>query len=360
MSLRRLVVVGLVLALDWARADAGGGRERSPARSVIDATAARPLRVLRSVSFSDETYVAWVNPARCDEDGNVFLLGVRPLRPRGSASASTAPPDNPPRRVLRISADGTTTTSFDPARLALFEDADEVTTGSIALDPSGTLLLLAWVPRSGPYDGSRQYIVSFDKAGRGRARQELDPRRMAAGAFEVFGSGELLLLGRRPEPDAERVAVLSPAGRLRDVIGLTRDANANRAAPPEPTLDHMVRAADGRIYFVRSDEATVYVVEPVGYAEPAFDLAPTPGTWRLTGLNADGPRLAATYFEETPATKAATGGGRHFVAVYDLTLGERVAVYGPVPGLPVCYAYTGSEDRFTVLRDANRLATLAP
>jgi len=360
MSLRHLAVLGLLLALGWASADASG----TPAsdRSTAESTVVTPLRTLRSTTVAElrESFMAWVAPARCDADGNVFLLLVPPLGPRGSSGPTTPPRDAETRRVLRISADGGDASYLDPARLAAFEDVDQVTTGSIALDPQGALFLLAWVPERGSFGryASRQYVVSFDWWGRYRSRVALDPEEIAAGALEIFGSGEVLLLGHHTGWDAERIAVLHPGGRLRDVIGLPLEETAQRVASQR--VKYVARAASGRIYFASADLTSVHVIDAVGHSRPAFDLAPMPGTQRLVGLSAAGPRLAATYFEKTPETEAATGGGRYSVAVYDLKRGERAAVYGPIHGSPLCYAYAESEDRFTVLQDGNRLAVLGP
>jgi hypothetical protein len=119
--------------------------------------------------------------------------------------------------------------------------------------------------------------------------------------------------------------------------------------------DHLARGGDGRIYFVRGGEDSIDVIDASGNSEQAFKLAPMPRNRRLVELMAAGQRLAATYYEEQADDR-----GRHWIAVYDVLLGERLAVYGPAPGVPVCYQYNGRQDRFTLLKDGHSLVTASP
>jgi hypothetical protein len=64
--------------------------------------------------------------------------------------------------------------------------------------------------------------------------------------------------------------------------------------------------------------------------------------------------VAATYYEQ------AGDSGQFTYAIYDLTLGQRTAVYGPVPGSPLCYQYGDSSDTFTLLGAENHLVTVTP
>ena len=139
---------------------------------------------------------------------------------------------------------------------------------------------------------------------------------------------------------------------LRDVVGLPIEALGDPTQPPG--LDHVVRGGDGRIYFAPDGEDSVYVVGASGDSELAFRLAPAARNRQLVDLKAAGPRLAAIYYEER------SGNGRSWMEVYDVAFGERVGVYGPATGWPVCYEYSGSQDRFTFLRDGNSLVKAAP
>jgi hypothetical protein len=310
---------------------------------------ATPLRSLSSVAFSLAR--VWAGPVRCDEDANIFFLVVPELDPRDAKNAP-APPryTKTPCDILGVSADAKKTTHFNPSSVTAFADADEVTTVATALDATGTLLALVWVRRG---ESGNQYIVPFDKSGGHRSVLKLDPLEMIVQGFEVFGSGEFLLRGRRVSPDGPRAAVMSGGGStLRDVVGLPIEALDDPTQPPG--LDHMVRGGDGRIYFAAHGEESVYAVGPSGDSELALRLVPAARNRRLVDLKAAGPRLAAIYYEER------SGGGRSWMEVYDIALGERVGVYGPATGWPVCYEYSGSQDRFTFLRDGNSVVQAAP
>jgi hypothetical protein len=254
-----------------------------------------------------------------------------------------------PCSILGISADGKKQTRFNPAAAEPFSDADDVSTLATALDAGGALYALVWV-RGG--ETGNQYIVSFDENDRYHSRVELDSQEIVAQQSEIFGSGEVLLRGRRTQPDGARVAVMAAGGGpLRDVVGLPTTVEEPTAAP---ISDHIVRGGDGRIYFAPEGDKWVYVIEPSGDSQQAFRLATMPRNCRLVDLKAAGQRLAATYYEARP------GGGRSWIAVYDIATGERMDVYGPAPGSPVCYEHDGARDRFTVLRDGSRLVRVAP
>jgi hypothetical protein len=243
---------------------------------------------------------------------------------------------------------------FSPRSIPDFAQADEITVSGLEIDPEGeTLFLLVWV-RQG--DEGQESIVSFDKKGRYRSRVEIDGEEIVAGRVDVFASGDFLLIGRHIHWNGSRVAVMpSGGGSLRDVIGLTIDEGHD---PDGDVMrpDHTVSAEDGRIYFVADEDRLVYAINPSGDAELAFALLPMPGGPRLIGfLGAAGSRVALKYFEKTAADR-----GQSWIAVYDVALGERVAVYGPIPGVPLCYSHERSRDHFTLLRDGNTLVSAAP
>jgi hypothetical protein len=213
------------------------------------------------------------------------------------------------------------------------------------------LFALVWATRG---EIARYYIVAFDKKGNYASRQEIEPEEMSVGRFEVFGSGDFLLLGRRPNSNSTRLAVMSAGGgSLSDVMSsTTEDAEEGKAPPPFPGR-HIARAGDGRIYFVPDGTEVVYFVEASGYSQEAFKLAPMPPRRKLVDLKATRQRLAAVYFEERPKDK-----GRLWMAVYDVARGERLAVYGPATGIPVHYEYRDGQDRFTLLKNGEDLVTV--
>jgi hypothetical protein len=346
-----LLVLTMVV---WGSALAGDTAPRPTAATTRDQPVAIRLRETHTVTFSWDDWFGWVNPARCDGDGNVFFVPMH-RADRSDAKKSAAAPAPPvPSEILRVSAEGKSTL-IRPARAPVLAFADEVTavhTLRTAVDPGGTLFALVWAAR-GNEDG-RQSIVSFDETGRYRSLVRVDVNEIVASEFEVFGSGEFLVWGQRPW-GGPRVAVMPPAGgRLRDVAFVPGIESAKAAAQAK-LPSHVARAGDGRIYFVPEGEESIHVVGPSGRSERAFRLARVPPNWRLADLEAAGPHLAAVYSEKQNDDR-----GIAWITVYDARDSVRRAVYGPVAGMPVCYDRSGDEDHFTVLRDGKFLVRLSP
>jgi hypothetical protein len=264
-----------------------------------------------------------------------------------------------PSDLLEVSADGKKTTLISPGASSVFADAEEVTTITTAVDSGGTVYALDWVvPRA---KKGLQYIVSFDKKGLVHSRVEVDQKEIVAEKLDVFGSGDFLLRGVRRRPDgslAIRVVVMSSdGGSVREVSGLpSAELEDPNIGGNKFSADHFVRGGDGRIYFVPEGDNTVYFIDPSsGASIEAFRLAPMPPERRLTDLQAAGQRLAAVYFEGGPS------GGRFWMSVHDVALGQQVALYGPISdAAPVCYLYSGGHDSFTVLSQGKNLTTMSP
>jgi hypothetical protein len=295
------------------------------------AAAATPLRTTRSVPFGHGPSLAWVNPAQCDAEGNVFLIPV------------------PKRGIMRVSVDGQKTTRITPADLPAFADADVVKTLSFALDPDGALHALARVDR-GARDS--QYIVSFDRGGRHISHLKVDPYEMAVGRLERFASGDFFVSGMRLGV-GPRVAVMGHGGVLFQDLTEFEEVGRGEASPRGP--DHLARGDDGRIYFVPHGSRFVHVIDASGESRVAFELKGAAPNHRLFDLKASGDRLVAVYVEPP----AETHSGQAWMAVYDAIHGERRAVYGPLKGSPACYRITGGQEEFTVLTGA-RLVTMSP
>jgi len=361
---RQIPLAIFLAACAWSTVEANDTRRAKAQGSSAGRTVATPLRKATDSSTTDAIagpngVAAWVDPARCDQDGNLFFLLVPqeapgPLRPRS------------PREIVGVSADGKSANHFDPGSLPALRGADELRTITTALDSQGFLVALVWVSRG--RDG-RQYIVTFDKSGRDASRLQVDPDEISVEQFEVFGTGELLLRGVHCDaPNVEaasggrcvpRLAVMSGDGSsYRDVRGMPDDdglglaKDMDRAVPL--TFSYMARGGDGRVYVARNGRPFIYSIDASGRSQAAFPLAPTSSHLRLAGLRASGRRLVAAYNDGRSRQL------RWWLAVYDVALGQRMGLYGPVDGYPLCYEHTDAEDRFTVLRDVNRLVTLSP
>lgn len=333
-----------------------------------------PLRILSTANISQGDYLAWHEPALCDDQQNVYFLVVPHLGPRDmqggtNAAAGVLSPSN----VLRISADGKTRTTFNPASSSKFASAKELATHAIALDKNGTLFMLIWVrwgDRGGPGEKSGQYIVSFDEKGKYQSHQEVDWQEMLVHQLEAFGSGEFLLRGQRADPPEPRLAILSAAGlTLRDVVGWSNDLLEEPSHTSTLRFDSMVRGDDGRIYVTqqaaKQHEEVVYALRSSGEIQEVFKLRPMPRDAQLLGLKTAGDRFAAAYLEAEQQSEASPGAmsGRWWIAVYSNVAGggeSQTTVYGPAPGSPLCYQHSESGDRFTFLTGGNKLVTMSP
>lgn len=348
--------------LVWSLVDGGESRSRTP--HVSPDTPIVSLRMANTAKLSQGGYLAWAGPAVCDPNGNVFFLVIP--EPAGRDAQGRATPQQAqlnPRDVLRISADGKQRVTFNPAAISKFAEADDVTTLAVAVDRDGVLFMLVLATWG---EKSAQYIVSFDHTGKHRSDLEVDSQQILVHQFEVFGSGEFLLRGRRTDTDEARLAVLSPEGILRDVV----DHPAVLLKGPSPAstaaFEYMVRGDDGRIYVTqrggRQEGDVVHVLDALGQSKVAFKLAPMPNKGRLSVWQAAGDRLAATYLEEGRSSEAASGehSGRWWIAVYGNVAGRAKVqtIYGPAPGPPICYQYEASRDTFTFLKDGASLVKM--
>lgn len=353
-----------LLALVCSTAD--GGETRSRTARVTLATPVVALRIANTAKLSQGGYLAWAGPAVCDPNGSVFFLVIP--QPAGGGTPGRAPARQAqfnPRDVLRVSADGKERATFSPAASPKFADADDVTTLAVAVDRDGVLYMLVWATWG---EKSAQYISSFDHKGKHRSDLEVDSQQILVHQFEVFGSGEFLLRGRRTDTDEARLVVLSPEGILRDVVdhptALLKEPSPARAG----AFEYMVRGDDGRIYVTqpggRQEGDVVYVLDALGQSTRAFKLAAMPNSRRLSMWQAAGDRLAATYLEESRSSEAASGGhtGRWWIVVYGDVAGRArpQTIYGPAPGPPLCYQYEASRDTFTFLKDGASLVKMTP
>jgi hypothetical protein len=322
------------------------------------------LRETGTVSLSRGGYLAWAGQAACDEDRNLFLLVIPTLGPPDpqDTPAEGRDPLNP-RDVLRLGADGKDRTTFSPGACTKLAGAKDIMTVAATLDREGTLHMLVWASWA---EKTGQFLVPFDRKGKPGSARDIDAQQILVHQFAVFGSGEFLLLGRRTDTDEARLAILSDAG-LRDVLDHPTELS-KEAVDGAADYRYMARGDDGRIYLIRPDgpdgREVVYTVTALGDVEKAFTLAPMRGSPRLSGLQASGGRLAATYLERDPSTGATSGElrGRWWIAVYDnlADAGALQAIYGPAPGPPVCYEHRDSMDRFSFLKDGSRIVRMSP
>jgi hypothetical protein len=369
LTLRSFVPLSCLAALTCWTAVAGQDRTPSGARSSTDEVAPVALRVVGAVQaeLSRDGFVGWSPPTPCDSDGNVYFLLAPHTTVAQAAAAAKAGRDLPldPREVLRVSADGKKTTVLDPSRDKNLADAKRLTTSGLAVDAQGSPFLLSraeFERLDGQASDVRYYIVSFNDKGEPRSRTRIDEQELHPIQFEVFGGGQFLLRGFDAQGSKPRIAVLTGESALQDVVGWPVDPD-EPPNPAQPLLEstQMVRGGDGRIYVTAPDRERnrtfVYAVDATGAMEEIIELRPLPRRPQLHGLLSASTRLAASYAE----SDSEGNDGKHWwIAVYDVANGDLQSVYGPVTAAPVCYARTGSEDRFIFLVDGSKLVTMAP
>jgi hypothetical protein len=327
-----------------------------------------PLQTLSTASISQDGYFAWAGPALCDEDENAYFLIVPHLRD-GEDRATAASGALNPRDVLRVSADGKKRITFSPGKSSTFANATELTTIAVAVDRNGTLFMLIWArwrEDIGQPEKSGQYIVSFDQKGECQSHLEVDWQEILVSQFEVFGSGEFLLRGRRTHPAESRVAILSASGQTLKDVGSWSGKPLDEPSPESAAakFDQMARGRDGRIYLTQGDPGqdgdVVYAISASGQSERVFKLPPLPKEPQLVGWKAADDRFAATYRAEASSGERT---GRWWIAVYsNVTDGPEpeTTLYGPAPGPPICYQHKRSRDRFTFLTGAQLVTMSSP
>jgi hypothetical protein len=227
------------------------------------------------------------------------------------------------------------------------------------------LVWARWPGDIGQPEKSGQYIVSFDRKGEYRSHLEVDWHEILVNQFEVFGSGEFLLRGRRTSPAESRVAILSASGQTIKDVGNWSGKPLDEPSPESsPKFDQMVRGDDGRIYLTWQETGEerdiVYAVSASGESERAFAVPPLPKEPQLVGWKAADDRFAGTYRSEASSSE---GAGRWWIAVYsNVSAGSEpeTTLYGPAPGPLICYQHKRSGDQFTILTEGTKLLTMSP
>jgi hypothetical protein len=335
-----------------------------------------PLRTLSTVRAFEGDWLAWSGQPLCDDDENAYFLLIPRVSPRDIREERVGADAFNPRDVIRVSSDGKKRTTFSPNASSKLAGATDIFTVSSALGRDGTLFLLVWARWSGETTGQPvkrgQYVVSFDRKGEYRSTIEVDSEEIIVQQFEVFGSGQFLLRGRRSNTAEARVAILSSdGGSLRDVVGWPGFPSAPLEDLSPTTVvhfDQMVRGGDGRIYVAepetREDRDVVYAFGASGETEQVFKLRAMPTRPRLMGWKAAGDRFAAIYLQPEQHDNASAGEvqGKWWIAVYNNVTdaaGIEMTIYGPTPGPPICYQHKDSKDLFTFLEDGSKLLAMS-
>src|SRR5882672_530396 len=215
-------------------------------------------------SIVSEVGGAFMFPARCDADGNLYIRKYATDRPLLGP-------------IVKIDPEGKRVAFFDPKA---FSDVKPDRADAFSPAPDGAFYQIA----GGGIAGSPVYVLKFSSDGSPSSRVIL-AADFKPYQFAPFADGNFLASGfvsdpqGRPEKARAFNAVFSADGRLLKEISFGRAIDVEATAsstkhregsalkPPLPTLDLSDSEAgvDGNIYALRhSSPALVYVISPGG------------------------------------------------------------------------------------------------
>ncbi len=308
------------------------------------------------MNVASEMGGAFMNPSKCDADGNLYIRKYAIDHPLLSP-------------VVKIDPEGKPSALFDASALSQLA-LDRADAFSPASD--GGMYQIA---QSGVLN-PRIYVLHFSSDGSPSPPTRLDAD-FEVYTFAAFASGNFLLSGvqRDVQNKSDRgrnfTAVFSADGRELAQLsfpepqrsakaggkadggggqqGPRKDAQKgtqNDAEKPAPTLDlaDAEAGSDGNLYVMRSSSpALVYVIAPSGRIMQTLKVAaPLPGDVP-SGFHVSGNRLAISFWK-------AAGEGQT-VVVADAQTGREIASYDDVTGLGTSFAcYAANEGVFTFLK----------
>jgi hypothetical protein len=276
-------------------------------------------------------------PARCDAQGNIYFRGYQA--------------DD--RRVPVVRADGQGRT------VKYMLDAD-------ATLASGTSYDFSVLPNGGLYQpvqvGEHVYVVNFDQVGKIKGRVLLEKQFWIA-RLTALSDKSFLVIGTEPQPPGEGkpkpppktlIALFDEHGRLVRRINLNGDAR--EGTPPilaALSSDAQVDA-NGNVYLLlRTDPATVYVLDSGGRIERSFKVtSPAPKMNAVSMTVAKG-RLAILFRE---MFRGMQHNDMAIITVVDASTGAEAARYSAGPGLGTTLACHSDDDFVFIGADRNNLA----
>ena len=312
------------------------------------ATPAIALQETSRKSIASEIGGAFMFPARCDADGNLYIRKYATDRPLLGP-------------IAKIDSEGKRVALFDPAAISQLKPdrADAFTPA-----PDGGLYQIASVGIARP----QIYVLHFSSDGSPSTPIRLDADFQPF-QFAAFANGNLLASGvqrdlqnrdlqKKEDRGRAYTAVFSADGSLLAQLSLESPAKpASAAAKPAgksavskpqaaaPTLDlsDAEPGPDGNIYVLRrSSPALIYVISPAGKIVKTLKInSPAAGVMPNT-FHVAANRVALSFWDD--ATNSQT------IAVIDAQTGSRVATYSDAGGLGPSFAcYFADEGVFTFL-----------
>jgi hypothetical protein len=296
------------------------------------------LHASSTMNVASEMGGAFMPPAKCDGDGNLYIRKFATDRPLLGP-------------VVKIDPEGKRTALFDPAafsQLAL-DRADAFSPTS-----DGGMYQIA---QSGVVK-PRIYVLHFSSDGSASSPTRLDAD-LEVYTFAAFASGNFLVSGVQRDVQNKNdrgrnfTAVFSGDGReLAQLAFQEAQGSAKRqkeaqkdAEKPAPMLDlaDAEVGSDGNLYVMRgSSPALVYVIAPSGKIMQTLKVAAPPGA-RPSAFHVSRNRLAISFWNEESQSQT--------MVIADTQTGRKIASYADRTGLGASFAcYEANEGVFTFLK----------
>jgi hypothetical protein len=307
------------------------------------------LRATSTLNIPSEMGGAFMNPAKCDAEGNLYIRKLAMDRPQLGP-------------VVKIGTDGQRAALFDPAafsQLAL-DRAD-----AFSPAPDGGLYQIA---QSGVLK-PRIYVLHFSSDGSASSPVKLDAD-LEVYAFAAFADGNFLVSGARratldPKDRGHNfTAVFSADGRELAQVTFaqppsTTEKGDKKTAPAKddvkaaPTLDlaDAEAGSDSYLYVMRrSSPALVYVIASSGRIMKTLKVGTEVHSGSPAAFHVSGNRLAISFWNDEQQTQT--------VVIADAQTGRKIASYADPAGLgPSLACYSANDGVFTFLKlgDGNAL-----
>jgi hypothetical protein len=338
------VFAGLAARLSVAQINSAAARQNA-ARPVPPSAIA--LRESSRMNLASEMGGAFMNPSKCDADGNLYIRKYAMERPLLSP-------------VVKIDSEGKRTALFDPVAFSRlqFDRAD-----AFSPAPDGGLYQIASVGVLKP----QIYVIHFSSDGSPASPIRLDAD-FEPYQFAPFPSGNLLVSGIERDPgnkaDAGRpfTAVFSAGGRLQAQLSFgplpgsadtpgksagkatakTAGVDTPRSAPSLDLSDAEV-GADGNIYALRrSSPALVYVISPAGKIVRTLKVSAPAAGVMPDAFHVSVNRMAISFWNDDEQSRT--------LVVSDAQTGQEIASYSGAGGLGESFAcYSADDAVFTFL-----------
>lgn len=297
MPIRRFTRAGIYVVVWFGAALICRGQSGTAPKDKNIATPKPPqLALVDSVVVKSEMAQGFVDPLKCDGDGNLYLMsavdatsGIRKLNARGE-------------------------------RLALFvansaSDLQVQLATYFSVAPNGDVYQLAFLRKT-----IDRAVLVYSKDGKYKRHIKLNvnfdwvPSEVAS-----FPDGDVLVAGSKSDPNSDVhvklpfTALFSSSGTLRKQVALEDDekiqdmavSGDSRVVPPDHPFSNMAvvggqmeAAGDGNVYLMRRmSPAIVYAVSPDGEVVKRFSVDPGNADYMPISMHIAGRRIAILFRE---------------------------------------------------------------